>query len=174
MFIKDASERPTALELLKHSFFAEAAKVDLPVALEIFTGSPAASPAPSRRPISSQLTSPVTPMRVAGLNSASEASVFDGQTLSRYKIDFEELEFLGKGGFGEVVKARNRIGMGSGALERRLHILRRADGRFYAIKKIKLDPKDKSNSNKILREVQTLSRLHHQFVVRYGVAVESV
>ncbi|KAJ3055078.1 hypothetical protein HK097_011568 [Rhizophlyctis rosea] len=150
MFIKDASERPTALELLKHSFFAESAKADLPVALEIFTGSPGPSPAPSRRPMPLQLTSPITPMKPTPLNSSVETSVFDGQTLSRYKIDFEELEFLGKGGFGEVVKARNRI-----------------DGRFYAIKKIKLDPKDKSNSNKILREVQTLSRLHHQFVVRY-------
>ncbi|KAF9430611.1 hypothetical protein BGZ76_000773 [Entomortierella beljakovae] len=69
---------------------------------------------------------------------------------SRYRSDFEEIEFLGRGGFGEVVKARNKL-----------------DGRFYAIKKIKLDPKDNLTNRKILREVTTLSRLHHQFVVRY-------
>ncbi|KAH8550420.1 kinase-like domain-containing protein [Umbelopsis sp. PMI_123] len=69
---------------------------------------------------------------------------------SRYKADFEEIEFLGKGGFGEVVKARNKL-----------------DGRYYAIKKIRLDPRDNEDIRKILREVQTLSSLHHQYVVRY-------
>ncbi|KAI8080591.1 kinase-like domain-containing protein [Thamnidium elegans] len=69
---------------------------------------------------------------------------------SRYKTDFEEIEFLGKGGFGEVVKARNRL-----------------DGRLYAIKKIRLDPKDSEDLRKILREVHSLSSLHHQYVVRY-------
>ncbi|KAI8318619.1 kinase-like protein [Martensiomyces pterosporus] len=69
---------------------------------------------------------------------------------SRYRTDFEEIEFLGKGGFGSVVKARNRI-----------------DGRYYAIKKIKLDARDTEGNKKIFREITTLSRLHHQNVVRY-------
>jgi translation initiation factor 2-alpha kinase 4 len=69
---------------------------------------------------------------------------------SRYKADFEEIEFLGKGGFGEVIKARNRL-----------------DGRLYAIKKIRLDPRDSEDLRKILREVHSLSSLHHQYVVRY-------
>ncbi|KAJ1869235.1 eukaryotic translation initiation factor 2-alpha kinase [Coemansia sp. RSA 990] len=69
---------------------------------------------------------------------------------SRYHTDFEEIEFLGKGGFGSVVKARNRI-----------------DGRFYAIKKIKLNARETEGNRKIYREVTTLSRLHHQNVVRY-------
>jgi translation initiation factor 2-alpha kinase 4 len=75
---------------------------------------------------------------------------YGGGSGSRYKADFEEIEFLGKGGFGEVVKARNKL-----------------DGRFYAIKKIRLDPRDNEDIRKILREVQTLSSLHHQYVVRY-------
>ncbi|KAI9015775.1 kinase-like domain-containing protein [Phycomyces nitens] len=73
-----------------------------------------------------------------------------GLASSRYKTDFEEMEYLGKGGFGEVIKAKNKL-----------------DGRLYAIKKIRLDPRDSEDLRKILREVQTLSSLHHQYVVRY-------
>jgi hypothetical protein len=65
-------------------------------------------------------------------------------------MDFEETEVLGKGGFGQVVKAKNRL-----------------DGRFYAIKKIKFARTDSPFVQKLLREVTTLSRLHHQHVVRY-------
>eukprot|EP01087_Luapelamoeba_hula_P021459 TRINITY_DN7508_c0_g1_i2.p1 TRINITY_DN7508_c0_g1~~TRINITY_DN7508_c0_g1_i2.p1 ORF type:complete len:1685 (-),score=296.46 TRINITY_DN7508_c0_g1_i2:8-5062(-) len=69
---------------------------------------------------------------------------------SRYAADFEELEELGKGAFGSVVKAKNRL-----------------DQRLYAIKKIKQDPRDHALNQKIAREVTTLSRLNHQYVVRY-------
>ncbi|OLY79661.1 putative serine/threonine-protein kinase ifkB [Smittium mucronatum] len=69
---------------------------------------------------------------------------------SRYLADFEEIAFLGKGGFGSVVKSRNRI-----------------DGRLYAIKKVPLDSRDTEGNRKIFREVTTLSRLHHPNVVRY-------
>ena len=69
---------------------------------------------------------------------------------SRYLTDFEELEFLGRGGFGSVVKVRNKI-----------------DDRFYAVKKIALDPRDVEYNKKILREVTTLSRLHHERIIRY-------
>lgn len=80
----------------------------------------------------------------------SDTSATTNISTSRYKADFEEIEFLGKGGFGEVIKARNRL-----------------DGRLYAIKKIRLDPKDSEDLRKILREVHSLSSLHHQYVVRY-------
>lgn len=66
---------------------------------------------------------------------------------SRYAHDFDESSSLGKGAFGEVVKARNKL-----------------DGRFYAIKKIHATS-DKLAS--ILQEVWLLSRLNHQYVVRY-------
>ncbi|KAG6846835.1 hypothetical protein H0H93_011507, partial [Arthromyces matolae] len=70
------------------------------------------------------------------------------QQVSRWKEDWEELELLGKGGFGSVVKARNRI-----------------DDRIYAIKKIRL--KTLSSDVKIFREVNALSRLSHRNIVRY-------
>lgn len=69
---------------------------------------------------------------------------------SRYLHDFEEVGVLGKGGFGEVVKARNKI-----------------DGLVYAIKKIKHVEKDLKS---IVTEVMLLARLNHQYVVRYYVA----
>ena len=69
--------------------------------------------------------------------------------LSRYQKDFEEIEFLGKGGFGIVVKARNRL-----------------DGHFYAIKIIHLKKSDEERS-RILREVMALSRVQHPNIVRY-------
>eukprot|EP00164_Ancoracysta_twista_P010436 GFYU01015738.1.p1 GENE.GFYU01015738.1~~GFYU01015738.1.p1 ORF type:complete len:1304 (+),score=377.66 GFYU01015738.1:84-3995(+) len=71
------------------------------------------------------------------------------QSASRYLSDFKELEILGAGSFGQVVKAKNNL-----------------DGRLYAIKKISLGS-DSAVNKKVLREVTTLSRLHHQFIVRY-------
>jgi translation initiation factor 2-alpha kinase 4 len=62
---------------------------------------------------------------------------------SRYRSEFEELEFLGRGGGGQVVKARNRL-----------------DGHLYAIKKIRL-PNDRASEAKILREVTIWSRMNH-------------
>lgn len=69
---------------------------------------------------------------------------------SRYLSDFEEILFLGKGAFGEVVKVRNKI-----------------DGRYYAVKRIRLDAKNVEHNRKILREVMTLSRLQHERIIRY-------
>ncbi|BGP00473.1 eukaryotic translation initiation factor 2-alpha kinase [Rhodotorula toruloides] len=68
---------------------------------------------------------------------------------SRYREEFEELEFLGRGGGGQVVKARNRL-----------------DGHLYAVKKIRL-PNDRASEAKILREVTIWSRMNHPNIVRY-------
>ena len=67
---------------------------------------------------------------------------------SRWKEDWQELEFVGKGAFGSVVKARNKI-----------------DKRIYAVKKIRLRPGQ--SEDKLFREVSTLSRLNHRNIVRY-------
>ncbi|CAH2094788.1 unnamed protein product [Euphydryas editha] len=69
---------------------------------------------------------------------------------SRLNIEFEILAFLGKGAFGDVLKVKNKL-----------------DGGFYAIKHIKLNPKNVELNKKITREVKLLSRLNHENVVRY-------
>ncbi|KAA8496457.1 putative serine/threonine-protein kinase ifkC [Porphyridium purpureum] len=79
--------------------------------------------------------------------SASLATSF--QISSRFKDDFLVLQKLGAGGFGSVVKARNRL-----------------DGRVYAIKRIPLTEAE-LNDRTILREVMTLARLTHPNIVRY-------
>ncbi|CAK8677764.1 unnamed protein product [Clavelina lepadiformis] len=70
--------------------------------------------------------------------------------LSRLHSEFEELEWLGKGGYGDVVKVRNKL-----------------DDRHYAIKRILLNPHHSQFNKKITREVKLLSRLNHEHVVRY-------
>ncbi|KAH8919458.1 kinase-like protein [Atractiella rhizophila] len=82
------------------------------------------------------------------------------RTTSRYLEDFEEVseKRLGKGAFGEVVKARNKL-----------------DGNLYAIKKVKL-PHDESSQIKVLREVTAKwPRMNHIYIVRYHASwVETV
>ncbi|KAG8989771.1 hypothetical protein FRB90_002076, partial [Tulasnella sp. 427] len=95
--------------------------------------------------------SPVAPVRHTAdyfypSGSVSSLSMPPPRT-SRYKEEWEEIEFLGKGGFGSVVKARLKL-----------------DGAIYAVKKIKLRGE---NDGKIYREVNALSRLNHRFIVRY-------
>ncbi|KAG8705429.1 hypothetical protein FRC08_001676 [Ceratobasidium sp. 394] len=70
--------------------------------------------------------------------------------VSRFREEWEELEFLGKGGFGSVVKAQNKL-----------------DGRIYAVKKIRLRGADDA---KIYREINALSKLSHRYIVRYYTA----
>ena len=69
---------------------------------------------------------------------------------SRLKSEFSWLSPLGKGGFGEVFKVKNNL-----------------DSQVYAIKRIKLDQKNKQLTRKLRKEVELLSRLNHENVVRY-------
>jgi eukaryotic translation initiation factor 2-alpha kinase 4 len=72
---------------------------------------------------------------------------------SRYNRDFYEHERIGKGGFGEVVKARSRF-----------------DKQLYAIKKI--SQKTPAQMATVLTEVMILSQISHHNVVRYHGAWE--
>ena len=81
----------------------------------------------------------------------SPSDVLPSSSYSRYRSDFEELQLLGRGGFGEVFKVRNRV-----------------DQLLYAVKRIPLKRRGDGSVNKrILREVSTIGMLHHTFIVRY-------
>lgn len=71
-------------------------------------------------------------------------------SFARFNEDFYNVELLGQGGFGQVFKARNKI-----------------DQRDYAVKKIPLTGESVKNISKIKNEVVMLSRLEHEFIVRY-------
>lgn len=71
-------------------------------------------------------------------------SVFE----SRWASEWEPVERLGKGGFGVVVKARNRL-----------------DGHFYAVKQLRC--KSVRDIEEIWGEVRMLAQLNHPGIVRY-------
>ncbi|KPA76888.1 protein kinase [Leptomonas pyrrhocoris] len=65
----------------------------------------------------------------------------------RYRNEFIQQRLLGAGGFAPVYVCRKKI-----------------DGRLYAIKKVAMT---ETQSEKVLREVQTLASLNHKNIVRY-------
>ncbi|RZF40744.1 hypothetical protein LSTR_LSTR013414 [Laodelphax striatellus] len=73
--------------------------------------------------------------------------------LSRYSNEFVELEFIARGGFGRVYKAKHKL-----------------DGSVYAVKKINLRYKNASKFLQSLKEVQMLAGLHHPNIVAYKAA----
>lgn len=125
LFRPNPKRRPTAFQLQPSEFF----RVDSPL---IMRTSASNSMSLSRRP------------RLESFNGGFPS-------FSRYHQDFDEAGRLGKGGFGEVVKARNKL-----------------DGRFYAIKKI--SHKSAATLKDTLSEIMLLSRLNHPYVVRYYTA----
>ncbi|CAB4064094.1 EIF2AK1 [Lepeophtheirus salmonis] len=74
--------------------------------------------------------------------------------LSRYRSEFEEIEYLAKGGFGSVFRVRNKL-----------------DHFEYAIKKILLKcDKDWTNFTEVTKEVIMLAKLTHPNIVNYKTA----
>ncbi|XP_069671586.1 eukaryotic translation initiation factor 2-alpha kinase isoform X4 [Periplaneta americana] len=69
--------------------------------------------------------------------------------VSRYLTDFNPVHCLGKGGFGVVFEARNKI-----------------DDCHYAIKRIPL-PNRQESRERVMREVKALAKLDHHNIVRY-------
>ncbi|KAM4056369.1 kinase [Hirsutella rhossiliensis] len=129
-FKDDKQKRPRAFELGSSEFLA----TDAPV---FFDG---ASPTLSTLPLmSSQQTVPAR-LRRESMNRSA--------VVSRYTEDFVEEGRLGKGGFGEVVKARKKL-----------------DGQVYAIKKVTQRPQ--ASLTEVLKEVRLLSQLIHPAIVRY-------
>lgn len=73
----------------------------------------------------------------------------DYPSKSRLNTEFEVIGVIGHGAFGEVLKVKNKL-----------------DSRFYAIKRIRVNPTSKHNKQ-ITREFKLLSMLNHENVVRY-------
>nr|POE76203.1 eif-2-alpha kinase gcn2 [Quercus suber] len=132
VFTTDPKKRPTAFDLLPTEFLRTNAAV---MDEESFA-------APSRR-LSRPTSGAISP--VARRSRHDSSGIVD--SVSRYATDFTEINRLGKGGFGEVVRARNKL-----------------DGGVFAVKKIKQAPQ---LLDKVLSEVMLLHRLNHPYVVRY-------
>lgn len=127
MFMPSPKKRLSAFELLPCEFLRTG--VDSPVKLAC------ASSSGGKRGRGRSMSTDGRPHRDS----------MSGLSMSRYAQDFEETVLLGRGGYGVVVKARNKL-----------------DGRFYAIKRVQ-HTADKLTS--ILTEVMLLSRLNNQYVV---------
>lgn len=123
-FRPDPKKRPTAFQLQPSEFF----RVDAPLTMR------------------DRSSNSVSMQRRPRLDSFGAMPAF-----SRYHQDFDEAGHLGRGGFGQVVKARNKL-----------------DGRFYAIKKI--SQTSSAALKDTLSEIMLLSRLNHPYVVRYYTA----
>ncbi|MCJ1393822.1 hypothetical protein MMC18_006698 [Xylographa bjoerkii] len=134
MFKADPRKRHTPFDLLPNEFLRN----DDPV-LE-----PPSAPIISRM-ISSTSMTPSKHFR------PRHDSTYVLTSSSRYIKDFVESGRLGKGGYGEVVRARNRL-----------------DGRLYAIKKIIQN--STSALSGVLSEIILLSSMNHPNVVRYYTA----
>jgi translation initiation factor 2-alpha kinase 1 len=100
---------------------------------------------------SSALTSSLA-TRGSSSKSSSQENLIDlfVPVLSRYAEDFVEEHLLGRGGFGQVVVARNKL-----------------DGKRYAIKKISFSSVKSLRYERIQREVKCLAELDHPNIVRY-------
>ncbi|RSL53204.1 hypothetical protein CEP53_007847 [Fusarium sp. AF-6] len=129
-FKEDKQKRPRAFELGSSEFLATDAPVLFDDTVAMLSSSPSIS------------SLQVIPARLR------RDSITRNPVLSRYTEDFVEEGRLGKGGFGEVVKARKKL-----------------DGQIYAIKKI--TQRSQASLTEILKEVRLLSQLSHPAVVRY-------
>ncbi|MCJ1247866.1 hypothetical protein MMC30_005081 [Trapelia coarctata] len=133
VFKADPRKRPSAFDLLPNAFL----RSDEPVIDD--------SSSPVSRITSSISVTPAKHFRVR------HDSTNGPPISSRYVNDFVEAGRLGKGGFGEVVRARHKL-----------------DGMFYAIKKIiQTSP---SAMTGVYSEIRLLSSLNHPNVVRYYAA----
>ena len=133
---RDEKSRWSAEQLLDHSFIKEPI-VDIKLALR-------RNESPLKKP-GSRSSSPDDNGRS---NFQFSIPFTNGQ--SRLLQDFEILTWIGRGGFGDVIKVKNKL-----------------DEKKYAIKRIRLNPADRVTNRKIMREVKLLSRLNHENVVRY-------
>ncbi|XP_076017704.1 eIF-2-alpha kinase GCN2 [Genypterus blacodes] len=128
-------DRWTAQQLLDHSFVKPPSPRNLPEYQESSPEELAVDFASSVIPHSHILNAPF--------------STVVHREFSRYFNEFEELQLLGKGAFGAVIKVQNKL-----------------DGCYYAVKRIQVNPTSRQ-FRRIKGEVTLLSRLNHENIVRY-------
>ncbi|XP_078720159.1 eukaryotic translation initiation factor 2-alpha kinase 1 isoform X1 [Lampetra fluviatilis] len=87
--------------------------------------------------------------RPLALPSRQKEQAFHTHT-SRYLSEFEEVCRLGRGGYGQVFKVRNKL-----------------DRQLYAVKKVLIKGSGESICKKVLREVKLLAGLQHLSIVGY-------
>ncbi|XP_028715253.1 eukaryotic translation initiation factor 2-alpha kinase 3 [Peromyscus leucopus] len=85
----------------------------------------------------------------ADASDSSWSDVKNSGYVSRYLTDFEPIQCMGRGGFGVVFEAKNKV-----------------DDCNYAIKRIRL-PNRELAREKVMREVKALAKLEHPGIVRY-------
>nr|XP_046269330.1 eIF-2-alpha kinase GCN2 [Scatophagus argus] len=129
------ADRWTAQQLLDHSFIKPPSPKNLPQSQDASPEDLAVDLVPSVIPQSHLLSAPF----ISGVQ----------RQFSRYFSEFEELQLLGKGAFGAVIKVQNNL-----------------DGCYYAVKRIQVNPASKQ-FRRIKGEVTLLSRLNHENIVRY-------
>lgn len=96
------------------------------------------------------ITSILNPPNITSREPTYPIQRIQSFTNDRYYSDFIELEKVGKGGFGTVFKAYNRLDTG-----------------IYAIKKINITKLSDQTNNYDLDEVKYLAKLSHRNIVRY-------
>jgi hypothetical protein len=94
-------------------------------------------------------SSPYSPNTSSQPSSTLINSSCTSDYISRYSSDFDSIQRLGRGGFGIVFEARNKI-----------------DDCHYAVKRICL-PLEKEARERVMREVRALAKLDHAGIVRY-------
>lgn len=90
---------------------------------------------------------PITPPNIKPVSPSNSLNTSD--YFSRYSSDFESIQRLGRGGFGIVFEAKNKI-----------------DDCHYAVKRICL-PLENEARERVMREVRALAKLDHAGIVRY-------
>jgi translation initiation factor 2-alpha kinase 3 len=94
-------------------------------------------------------SSPYSPNTSSHQSSSLNSSSYTSDYISRYSSDFDSIQRLGRGGFGIVFEAKNKI-----------------DDCHYAVKRICL-PLEKEARERVMREVRALAKLDHAGIVRY-------
>ncbi|XP_077419745.1 eukaryotic translation initiation factor 2-alpha kinase 3 [Vanacampus margaritifer] len=102
-----------------------------------------------RKESETQCQTDKTDLEVVDSKEPDSEETRSSKYVSRYLTDFEPVQCLGRGGFGVVFEARNKV-----------------DDCNYAIKRIRL-PNREVAREKVMREVKALAKLEHPGIIRY-------